>query len=89
MTVSLLLMSDVIVYMTTWCPFCHSLFEAMADQGITWDEVDVDEDPLAAAKVEQINGGNRVVPTVEFADGSTMTNPDVTAVVAKLKVLAS
>lgn len=82
-------MRDVIVYMTTWCPFCRSLFESMAAAGITWDEVDVDEDPVAAAKVEQINGGNRVVPTVEFADGSTLTNPDVAEVRAKLSSLAN
>lgn len=82
-------MRDVIVYMTTWCPFCRSLLESMAAAGITWDEVDVDEDPVAAAKVEQINGGNRVVPTVEFADGSTLTNPDVAEVRAKLSSLAN
>jgi mycoredoxin len=31
-----------------------------------------------------VNGGNHVVPTVKFADGSTLTNPSAKAVKAKL-----
>ena len=31
-----------------------------------------------------VNGGNQTVPTVKFADGSALTNPDIREVKAKL-----
>jgi len=34
--------------------------------------------------VASVNDGNEVVPTLKFSDGSTLTNPSVTAVKAKL-----
>lgn len=80
-------MSDLTLYVTSWCPFCASLTDSLADRGIVWHEVDVDEDKAAAEKVKKINGGNRVVPTVVFSDGSTMTNPTGAQVEAKLVAL--
>ena len=39
----------------------------------------------AAAKIVMgLNHGNRTVPTVVFADGTSLTNPPVRAVAAKL-----
>jgi mycoredoxin len=32
----------------------------------------------------QVNGGNRTVPTVVFADGTAMTNPSIREVKEKL-----
>jgi mycoredoxin len=34
----------------------------------------------------KVNGGNQTVPTVEFADGTAMTNPSIADVKAKLGV---
>ena len=31
-----------------------------------------------------VNGGNQTVPTVEFADGTAMTNPSIAEIKAKL-----
>ncbi|NLT31790.1 MAG: mycoredoxin [Propionibacterium sp.] len=80
-------MSDLTLYVTDWCPFCASLTESLAERGVVWNEIDVDRDEAAAEKVRTINGGNRVVPTVEFSDGTTMTNPTGAQVVAKLAKL--
>ncbi|HGM1823241.1 TPA: mycoredoxin Mrx1, partial [Neisseria gonorrhoeae] len=38
--------------------------------------------------VGSVNGGNRTVPTVKFADGSTLTNPSADEVKAKLVKIA-
>ena len=46
--------------------------------------VDIEDDPAAARFVASVNGGNEVVPTLKFSDGSTLTNPNVKAVKAKL-----
>ncbi|MGJ3509206.1 mycoredoxin [Enemella sp. A6] len=80
-------MSDLTLYVTSWCPYCASLTESLAERGVVWREVDVDRDRQAAEKVKKINGGNRVVPTVEFPDGTTMTNPTGAQVVSKLNQL--
>ncbi|MCU6540396.1 mycoredoxin Mrx1, partial [Klebsiella pneumoniae] len=38
--------------------------------------------------VGAVNGGNRTVHTVKFADGSTLTNPSADEVKAKLVKIA-
>ena len=37
--------------------------------------------------MESVNDGNRVVPTVHYSDGTTVTNPAASEVRAKLKEL--
>ena len=56
----------------------------LRSDGISYDEVDIEQDPAAAEFVGSVNGGNRTVPTVKFADGSTLTNPSAAQVKAKL-----
>jgi mycoredoxin len=72
------------VYTTSWCGFCHRLKTVLRSDGISYDEVDIEQDPAAAEFVGSVNGGNRTVPTVKFADGSTLTNPSAAQVKAKL-----
>lgn len=56
----------------------------LKSNGIPFDAIDIEEDSGAAEFVSSVNGGNRTVPTVKFADGSTLTNPSAAAVKAKL-----
>ena len=72
------------IYSTTWCGYCVRLKTALKAQGISYDEVDIEHDAAAADFVSSVNGGNRTVPTVKFADGSTLTNPSAREVEAKL-----
>ena len=72
------------VYTTSWCGYCHRLKTVLKSAGIPYDEVDIERDPAAAEFVGSVNGGNRTVPTVKFADGSTLTNPSAAQVKAKL-----
>lgn len=72
------------IYSTTWCGYCVRLKTALKAQGISYDEVDIEHDAAAADFVSSVNGGNRTVPTVKFADGSTLTNPSAREVKAKL-----
>jgi mycoredoxin len=41
-----------------------------------------------AGFVEEVNGGNRVVPTLLFSDGVALTNPSAIAVKEKLASLS-
>lgn len=76
------------LYTTTWCPFCTRLKELLDEKEIGYTEIDVDADAEAAAFVESVNGGNRVVPTALYSDGTTATNPPASQVRAKLAELA-
>jgi mycoredoxin len=77
------------MYTTTWCGFCKNLKRQLARVGVEMNEVDIERDPEAARFVEGVNGGNQTVPTLLFADGSTMVNPTAAQVQAHLAELAA
>jgi mycoredoxin len=56
----------------------------MRREGIGFEVVDIEQHPDAAEVVERVNGGNRTVPTLVFADGTAMTNPSLARVKAQL-----
>jgi mycoredoxin len=74
----------VTMYSTTWCGYCRRLKGQMDREGIGYSEVNIELDPESAAFVESVNGGNQVVPTVLFADGTALTNPSLAQVKAKI-----
>jgi len=76
--------SELTIYSTPWCGYCHRLKGQLDREGISYREVDIEQEPDAAFVVEQVNGGNQTVPTLVFADGSALTNPSVAQVKAKL-----
>lgn len=75
---------SVTMYTTVWCGYCRRLKKQMERAGVHYSEVDIEADEAAARFVEQVNGGNRTVPTVLFPDGSALTNPTIAEVTAKL-----
>lgn len=76
------------VYSTPWCGYCTRLKKQLKREGISFAEVDIEEEPAAEALVKAANGGNATVPTLVFADGSSLTNPSVRDVLAKLRTAA-
>ncbi len=80
-------MAQIKMYTTTWCSYCKNLKRQLDKAEIAYDEINVEEDAAAAERVESFNGGNRTVPTVEFDDGSALTNPSLNEVKAKLASL--
>ena len=68
------------MYSTPWCGYCHRLKAQLDREGIGYEVVDIEQDAEAAEFVMSVNGGNQTVPTVRFADGSTMTNPSIVQV---------
>jgi len=58
----------------------------MTRAGIGYTEVDIEVDPESASFVASVNGGNEVVPTLKFADGTTLTNPPIAEVIAKMSL---
>lgn len=74
----------VTMFTTTWCGYCRRLKSQMDSAGVSYTEVDVEQVPDAAALVEQVNGGNRTVPTLLFPDGTSATNPSLAEVQQRL-----
>jgi mycoredoxin len=72
------------MYSTPWCGYCYRLKGQLQREGIGFREVDIEQDPDSARIVEEVNRGNQTVPTVVFADGSSMTNPSLAQVKAKI-----
>ncbi|MCW2640556.1 MAG: glutaredoxin-like protein, partial [Dactylosporangium sp.] len=69
--------------------YCHRLKTQLDREGIGYTVVDIEQDEAAAEFVMTANGGNQTVPTVRFADDSTLTNPTIVQVKAHLQELAS
>jgi mycoredoxin len=76
------------MYSTPWCGYCHRLKGQLDREGITFEVVDIEQNPEAAQIVESANNGNQTVPTLVYADGTAQTNPSLAQVKAKLAALA-
>jgi mycoredoxin len=68
------------MYSTSWCGYCHRLKSQLDREGISYDVVDIEQEPAAAEFVMSVNRGNRTVPTLRFDDGSALTNPSIVQV---------
>ncbi|WP_243058102.1 mycoredoxin [Nocardioides sp. SR21] len=76
------------MYSTPWCGYCHRLKGQLDREGITFDIVDIEQQPDAAQLVESVNNGNQTVPTLVYSDGTAQTNPSLAQVKQKLAALA-
>nr|WP_305038287.1 mycoredoxin [Cellulomonas sp. HLT2-17] len=85
-TQSLPLAGAVTMYSTTWCGYCRRLKSQLDSAGIGYTEVNIEEHADAATLVEQANGGNQTVPTLQFPDGSWASNPSLAEVQKRLAV---
>lgn len=74
----------LVIYSTTWCGYCRTLKRQLEDARIAFTEINIEQTPGAAEFVMGINRGDQTVPTVLFPDGSTLTNPRLSAVLAHL-----
>ena len=74
----------LIIYGTSWCGPCRTLKRLLSEQGVAYTYVDIEQLPDAAEFVMKINGGNQMVPTVLFPDGTTLTNPRLSDVTSRL-----
>jgi len=56
-------MSDVVVYTTPTCGYCHQVKQYLSQRGLTFTERDVAADPQAAAEMVRLSG-QRGVPVI-------------------------
>jgi mycoredoxin len=63
------------MYSTNWCGDCRVTKRVLDSRGVVFEEINIENDELAAQYVMQVNGGKRSVPTLEFAgDAISLSN---------------
>lgn len=76
--------NTITMFTTNWCSYCKRLKLMLASTDIALNEVNIETTPGTEELVKSLNGGNAVVPTVVFPDGTTATNPSITEVKARI-----
>ena len=79
-------MAEITIYGTTWCPDCRRAKQFLRDQRIAFDWADIERDAAGLAVVERVNGGKHIIPTIVFADGSTLVEPTNAELASKLGI---
>jgi mycoredoxin len=74
-------------YWRPGCPFCAMLKADLDRCGLPLREVNIWEEPEAAARVRRVADGNETVPTV-FVGPAAMVNPTVNEVLAAVRTHA-
>lgn len=74
---------EAILYWRPGCPFCSTLRAGLQRVGIAYREVNIWEDPDAAAFVRSVARGSETVPTVTVGSVS-LVNPTASEVAALL-----
>jgi mycoredoxin len=77
----------IVLYGTVWCSSTWFVRSFLDERQIPYQWVDIDQDPQAAAYVEEINKGYRSVPTIIFSDGSILVEPAQSELERKLQTL--
>jgi mycoredoxin len=75
---------ELVMYTTTWCGYCVRLKHFFERESIAFREVNIEHDRDAARFVGSVNRGSHTVPTLQFSDGSILTNPTPAQVLAKV-----
>lgn len=60
-------MDTITMYTSAWCPDCRRAKSFMKERGVSFREVNIEEDEVAAELVIKVNNGKRKVPTLEIA----------------------
>lgn len=63
-------MANIRMYTTEWCGDCRNAKRFLKENGIDFEEINIEENDEAAEFVIRANGGKRKVPTFEI-DGRT------------------
>ncbi len=78
--------NQIIVYSTVWCPDCKRAKKFFNDHRIQYTNIDIEKDAEAMKYVEKVNQGMRIIPTIVFPDGSTLSEPSNAELAGKLGI---
>ena len=75
---------EINFYGAHWCPDCRRAKQFLGEHQIPYRWVDIEQDPAGEQYVIQKNNGKRIIPTIEFPDGSILVEPTNAELAAKL-----
>ena len=61
-------MEEITMYCTSWCVDCWRAKKFLKDRGVSFVEVNIDEEPDAEDLVLEVNEGRRKVPTIKIGN---------------------
>lgn len=79
-------MAAITVYGAPWCPDCRRSKQFLGEQRISYEWIDIDQDPEAAQVVREKNNGRQIIPTILFEDGSFLAEPSNDELARKLGI---
>lgn len=68
-------MADIVMYTTTYCPFCFRAKDLLASKGVEWEEIDLDQRPDRRFEMMERSQGRHTVPQI-FVDGAGLGGYD-------------
>ncbi len=74
----------LVFYGAHWCPDCRRAKQFLGEHQIPYRWVDIEQDAQGEKYVLQKNKGKRIIPTIEFSDGSILVEPTNAELAAKL-----
>lgn len=60
------MMKKIVMYTTTWCPDCRAAKKFLDSKNLSYEEINIEENPDAAEIVMKLNDGMKIVPTLDI-----------------------
>jgi mycoredoxin len=80
-------METITMYTTHWCSDCRRVKQFLIERGVTYREVNIEEDPAGEAAVLRANDGKRKVPTLKVGNRYLACSPfNAVKLASELKV---
>ena len=67
--------TPLVVIGANWCPDCRRAKTFLGEQRVPYEWIDLETHPEYVERVEELNGGSRVIPTIIFPDGTHLAEP--------------
>lgn len=78
--------ANITLYGAPWCPDCKRSKQFLGEQRISYNWVDIDQDESGQQRVQELNDGKQIIPTIVFDDGSILVEPTNAELAAKLGI---
>jgi glutaredoxin 3 len=56
--------TEVVIYSSSWCPFCHRAKRLLTNKGVPFTEIDVDGKPELRREMVEKASGRSTVPQI-------------------------
>src|SRR2546425_12309671 len=74
------------VYGTNWCPDCKRSKKFLGEHRIPYVWLNVEQDAAAMKRIEELNNGKQIIPTIVFEDGDVLAEPSNAELAQKLGI---